>query len=141
AWGEPLIYRGVPDDSLPPDVLRELDSYLEESHSKLLVFLPLRDPREKTGKNPPRSALLLESFATTTPIEQLVARLEVIAKHTGSALYNAASYRQIPLRFLWQPVARVQAGLGGKTKAILYSVAAALFLLLMALIFVPYPLK
>ncbi|MGE3804186.1 MAG: GAF domain-containing protein, partial [Gemmataceae bacterium] len=29
AWGEPLRFRGERDDTLPPDLLKELDSYLE----------------------------------------------------------------------------------------------------------------
>ncbi len=49
-WGEKLIYQGMKDDSLPPDVLTALDAYLAESNSKLLVILPLRDDRESESK-------------------------------------------------------------------------------------------
>jgi hypothetical protein len=47
----------------------------------------------------------------------------------------------VPLKWLWLPIAKVQNGLGGKTKAIISSIAAAAVLLLAAMIFVPYPLK
>ncbi|MBV9122190.1 MAG: secretion protein HlyD, partial [Planctomycetes bacterium] len=40
-WGEKLVYSGTKDDSLPPNVLKALDAFLAESHSKLLVILPL----------------------------------------------------------------------------------------------------
>jgi hypothetical protein len=139
-WGEILVYRGVPDNSLPPDVLHDLDAYLDESHSKVLILMPLRESREKAPAIA-RSALLLESFATTQSVEQQLGRLDVVGRHTASALFNAVAYRQIPLRFLWLPLARLQSGLGGKTRAILAGVAAALVLLVAALIFVPYPLK
>ncbi len=33
-WGEKLIYTGLKDDTLPPDVLDALDAYLAESNSK-----------------------------------------------------------------------------------------------------------
>src|SRR5262249_3758719 len=132
-WGEILVYRGIPDDSLPPDVLRDLDAYLEESHSKLLILMPLGESREKSPAAS-RSALLLESFAATASVEQQQARLEVVGRHAVSALYNAVAYRQIPLRFLWQPVARVQSGFGGKTRAIIASIAAAVVLLVATLI-------
>jgi hypothetical protein len=143
-WGEKLVYQGAPDDTLPPAVVRDLDGYLEESPSKLLVVLPLRDERDQREGQPPRkprAALVLECFEPEVPVEQLVARLEVVARHATSALHNAALYRHVPLRFLWQPLAWVQAGLGGKERAIVFSVAAAVLTLIAALVFVPYPLK
>ena len=140
-WGEKLVYAGTKDDSLPPDVNKALDAYLAESNSKVLVLLPMRDEREKESKKPPRSAMLLECFETTTESQQLVARLEAVGKHAVSALYNAVEYRRIPFRWVWLPMAKVQEGLGGKARAIM----AGIFLLLVALgsvlYLVPYPLK
>src|SRR5262249_4176317 len=140
-WGEKLIYQGTKDDSLPPAVLKALDEYLAESNSKLLVIVPLKDERESESKKPPRSALMMEWFDPAQSPEQLVARLEVVGRHATSALYNAAEHRRIPMRFIWQPLAKVQEGLGDKARAILYSIAAALTLLILILVFVPYPLK
>ena len=140
-WGEKLVYTGTKDDTLPPKVLDALDNYLAESNSKLLVALPLRDEREKESKKPGRSALLMECFEPSSTTEQLLARLEVIGKHSVSALYNAVEHRRIPMRFIWQPLAKIQDGLGGKAKAIIYSILAGLVVLLAVLIFVPYPLK
>jgi hypothetical protein len=141
AWGEKLIYQGTKDDSLPPAVLQALDAYLAESNSKLLVVLPLKDERESESKKPPRSGLMMECFDPAQSPEQLVARLEVVGRHAASALYNAAEHRRIPMRFIWQPIAKVQEGLGGKARAIIISIAAGLFLLLLLFVFVPYPLK
>jgi hypothetical protein len=140
-WGEKLVYQGVQDDSLPPDVLRALDNYLAESNSKLLVVLPLRDEREEKSKKPPRSALMMESFDPALAPDQLIARLEVVGKHATSALYNAAEYRRIPMRFLWLPLAKLQDGVGGKARAITLSVIAGVAVLAAVLVFVPYPLK
>jgi hypothetical protein len=140
-WGEKLIYKGTHDDSLPPTVLHALDAYLAESNSKLLVILPLRDEREAESKKPPRSGLMMECFDPASAPEQLIARLEVIGRHATSALYNAAEHRRIPMRFIWQPLAKVQDGLGGKARAIILASAAAVAALTLAMIFVPYPLK
>jgi hypothetical protein len=140
-WGEKLTYSGTKDDSLPPNVLEALDNYLAESNSKFLVAMPLKDEREEDSKKPPRSALLMECFEPSSSTEQLLARLEVVGRHSTSALYNAVEHKRIPLRFLWHPLARVQEGLGGKTKAIVYSILAALVVLIGVLVFVPYPLK
>lgn len=140
-WGEKLIYTGVKDDTLPPDVLDALDNYLAESNSKLLVLMPLKDERESESKRPARSALLMECFDPSSTPDQLVSRLEVVGRHATSALYNAVEHRRIPMRYIWMPIAKVQEGLGGKARAITYSIAAAVLLLIGAMIFVPYPLK
>lgn len=147
AWGEKLVYSGAKDDTLPPDVLDALDEYLSESHSKLLVVLPLRDEREIENENkhniinPPRSVLVMEAFEPNAAPEQLVAQLEVVGRHAASALYNAVEHKRIPMRFIWQPIATVQEGLGGKTRAIVYSITAAVVLVLILMVVWPYPLK
>ena len=140
-WGEKLVYSGTKDDTLPPGVLNALDAYLAESNSKLLVALPLRDERETDLKRPTRSILLMESFEPPAAVDQIVSRLEVISKHITPALYNAGEHRRIPMRFLWLPLAALQDGLGGKTKAIITLVLMALVVLIGALIVVPYPLR
>lgn len=141
AWGEKLVYTGAQDDSLPPDVLKALDEYLAESNSKVLILLPLKDDREEAAQKKPRSGLLMECFETNLPPEQLLSRLEVIAKHSTPALYNASEYRRIPFRFIWLPLAALQDGLGGRTKAIVYASMAGVLALVLAMILVPYPLR
>ncbi|HZZ77516.1 MAG TPA: hypothetical protein VFE62_03295 [Gemmataceae bacterium] len=141
AWGEKLIYTGTKDDALPPKVLHALDAYLGESNAKVVVVMPLHDERDKESKKPARSALVMECFETNLQPEQLIARLEVVGRHAGPALYNALEYRRIPMRFLWLPLAYLQDGLGGKTKAIITAVTAGIAALIIAMIFVPFPLR
>jgi len=140
-WGEKLVYSGIKDDTLPPDVLKALDDYLAESNSKMLCVLPLRDEREKENKKLARSALMIECFEPNTAPEQLVARTEVIGRHAASGLYNAVEHRRIPMRFIWGPMAAVQDGLGGKARAILACIGVALLIVVGVLIFVPGTLK
>lgn len=144
-WGERLVFSGTKDDTLPPKVLDALDAYLAESHSKLLVIMPLRDERDGDGKDkpkqPPRSALVMECFESPPDQQQTLARLDVVARHATSALYNAVEHRRIPMRFLWMPLAKLQEGLGGKTRAIVLAVVVALSLIAASLYALPYPLK
>jgi hypothetical protein len=144
-WGEKLVFTGTRDDALPPGVLSSLDAYLQESPSKLLVVLPLSDEREGDGKDKPklpqRSAIMMECFETPTESAQTIARLEVVGRHASSALFNSIEYRRIPMRFLWMPLAKLQEGLGGKTRAIWMSVVAALAIIVTGLIVLPLPLK
>ncbi|HEY7329472.1 MAG TPA: hypothetical protein VH592_17670 [Gemmataceae bacterium] len=139
-WGEKLIFSGTRDDSLPPRVLTALDHYLAESNSKLLVVQPLRDDRE-TGKRPPRSALVMECFEPPAEPQQLIARLDVVARHATPALYNAVEHRRIPGRWVWQPLAKLQDGIGGKAKAITAVVVGLLSFLVAMLFLVPYELE
>jgi hypothetical protein len=140
-WGEKLVYSGTKDDTLPPAVLRALDNYLEESNSKLLLVMPLRDTREEKSKRPARSILMMECFEPQASPEQMTSRMEVVAKHAASALYNAWEYRKIPFRTVWMPMAKVQEGLGGKTKAIVLGITFGVAVLAASLVVVPYPLK
>jgi hypothetical protein len=146
-WGEKLVYRGTRDETLPPKVLQALDDYLAEQNPKLLVLLPVRDEREKPKEGskealrPVRSAILMEMFdppEQTGPIEQ---KLEVVAAHSATALYNAAEMKRVPLKPLWWPLMKVQQGLGGKARFWTYFTVASLVLLTVALTFIPYPLK
>ena len=41
--------------------------------------------------------------------DPLIQRLEVIGKHAAPALYNAAEMKRVPLKFLWWPLAKIQA--------------------------------
>lgn len=140
-WGERLVYAGSRDEGLPPDLLTALDLFLAESNSKFLVVQPLRDERDTDEKKPARSALVLESFDPPVSTDQMLAKLEVVARHSTSALYNSLEHERIPMRWVWMPIAQLQEGLGGKTRAIVYGVAGGLLFLILFMIICPYPLK
>jgi hypothetical protein len=140
-WGEPLVFKGSKDAGLPPAVAESLDEYLHESQPKLLVVQPIRDEREKDATKPARSVVLLESFNPPENTEPIVQRLDVIAKHSAPALYNAAQMHRVPLKFLWWPLAKLQEGVGGKARFIGISVAVLLLLVALAMVLVPYPLR
>ena len=140
-WGEKLVFTGTKDDSLPPTVMTALDNYLAESTSKLLVIMPLKDERESGSKRPARSALMMESFDPSLTSEQMLARLDVVGKHSTSALYNAIEHKRIPFRFIWVPMAKVQEGFGGKAQAITAAVLLSIMALIVCMVVVPYPLK
>ena len=140
-FNDKLVFSGVKDETLPPDVAKALDDYLAESQPKLLVVTPIRDEREKNNDKPARSVLLMEVFNPPEQTEALIQRLDVVGQHAASALYNAAELKRIPFKPLWWPVVKLQDGLGGKAK--LYTILAliGIALLTLAMMFVPYPLK
>ncbi len=107
----------------------------------MLVVLPLKDDREKDTKRPTRAVMMMECFEPQASSEQLLARLDVVSKHTTSALYNAIEHRRIPFRFLWMPLAKLQEGLGGQAQAIAWAVAIGVIVLVAGLVFIPWELR
>ncbi len=83
----------------------------------------------------------MECFESPAEPPQTIARLEVVGRHASSALFNAIEHRRIPMRFMWMPLAKLQEGLGGKTRAIVLAVVVALAILVTAMFVLPYPLK
>lgn len=146
-WGEKLVYRGSRDETLPPKVLEALDAYLTEQNPKLLVLVPIRDVREKPKEGskealkPVRSAVLMEMFDPPEDTAALEQKLDVIAAHSTTALYNASEMKRVPLKPLWWPLMQVQQGLGGKARFWTYFIATAAVLLILAFTVIPYPLK
>jgi hypothetical protein len=146
-WGEKLTYRGSRDETLPPRVLAALDAYLTEQNPKLLTIVPVRDDREKPKEGskealkPVRSAIMMEMFDPPEQTALMEQKLDVIAAHSATALYNAAEMKRVPFKPLWWPVMRVQQGLGGKARFWTFFAISALVLLTLAFTVIPYPLK
>lgn len=140
-WNERLVYSGTRDESLPPKVLTALDDYLAESNSKLLILMPLRDDRETEKERPCRSAMLVECFEPSFTADQLLTKAEIIGKHSAPALYNSLEHSRVPLRWALMPIANVRDVLRGKRLAWAAAIAAALAILVLALIFIQYPLR
>lgn len=138
AWGEKLVYRGVAEPTLPVDVAKALDAYLEVRASKLLVVMPLRADEETT--EPARFALVAETFEPELAPDQLVARLDVLGKHAQTALTNAAVYNGVWFRWLWRLLGRVFAGRASAGAGWSIGIVAAAALIA-ALVLVVAPLK
>ena len=142
-WGEKLVYQGKHDDSLPPKVAESLDRYLAESHCKLLIVVPLRDAREENARLPCSSALMVEAFEPSLTPDQLDQRLEIVAGHATSALYNAVQYRRMPLRTVSRLVGRLQERFRGRrlVKLALAAVLVAAVVVVFGFLHVPLRLE
>src|SRR5206468_147157 len=96
-WGEPLTYQGQRDDTLPPPVSAALDAYLAVSNSRLLIVLPLADPRLQ-GPTKIAGLILAECFGPGHEPQQLQQRLDFVARHVSPALSNALAMERLPLK-------------------------------------------
>ena len=137
---ETIVYQGGRDESLPPKILAALDTYLTLSNCRLLVALPLIDPRLE-GSSKVAGLLLAESFDATLQLQTLRPRLDFVARHIGPALSNALAMDRLPLKWLTRPLANVQHGLESKSRVRLLAFVSALVVLSALLTFVPLPLK
>jgi biotin carboxyl carrier protein len=139
-WGEPLVYDGTRDASLPAYVLGQLDDYLARSNSRVLLVLPLRsgNPAESRA---PNAALVSETFAATPSAEQLRGRAAILGKHAASALANALAHQQFPLRWLARPLAALQQATTGRGPTRLAVAALAVVVLTSLLVLIPTALR
>lgn len=139
-WNDRLVYNGERDETLPPKVLTALDKYLAESNSKMLIVAPLRDDREDKER-PCRSAMVIECFEPNLTAEALLARIDVVIKHTAPAMYNVLEHHRVPFRWALLPVANIRDSLRGKRGTWAMVIAAAAALLVAALVLIPWPLR
>ena len=141
ATGEPLWYTGDARD-LPPQIEAALEEYLDESHSKTLALLPLRQPApektpdgDKLKRPPPLLAMMIvEQFEDGAARQGLIEPSTMVAEHAAVALNNALAHHGLFLMPVWRALGRAT---GGKTfpKALL--VVGALLVAAIALVLVP----
>lgn len=135
--GEPLTYTGAPDESLPPAVRAALDPFLAESPSQLLVVLPLTTTNDKRVD----FSLVVECFETTTELDVLRHRLEVLGRHAAPALANAARYRRIPGARLLETLGECEEQLYRRRGLRWIACAVVALAVLGALVHIPAPLR
>ncbi len=133
AGKEPLCYTGA-TEGLPPQIQPLLESYVDRTHTKALLILPLW-PSEQLQPQPnrpapgptgqtlgveaaatdsvrssrtwPIGALVLEQFETAEIPEQMRGRLEMLARHGQTALSHSVQYEGIFLRPVWEALGRL----------------------------------
>jgi len=94
---EPLWYAGAADD-LPPEIEDPLNAYVDESHTRALVVLPLKEPKneERAAQPKPFGALIVEQFYGGLD-ERLRETIAVMHGHSALALHNAMEVQGGPL--------------------------------------------
>jgi hypothetical protein len=110
-WGEKVVFTGEVDGTLPARIQEALREYLAERPSQFLVVQPLQAERPGQPSKPARAALVMECYERPADTAPMLRQMDMVAQHAASALRNAAEYRRIPLRFLWQSLADVREGL------------------------------
>lgn len=110
--GEGLWYAGD-TANLAPQVEKAVNAYVDESHTKQIAVLPLRehDPHAD-DKTRPRvrenilGAIVIEQLVDSRPPEGLMQRVDVVRRHSSTALTNAQSHEGLFLLPLWRAIGK-----------------------------------
>jgi biotin carboxyl carrier protein len=112
--GEDVWYSGD-TSNMAPQVEKALDAYVDESHTKAIAILPLKEPRDEEARfatdeehDPARviGALIVEQMVDSRTPEGFLQRVEVVRTHSATALTNALEYEGLFLMPLWRFLGR-----------------------------------
>jgi hypothetical protein len=119
--GEPLWYGGSTED-LPPQIEEAIEDYVDQSYTKSLAVIPLREPKQietgapgtggqvaveelsHTGKI--IGALVIEQIESDIPRDILAPRLDLVYEHSARALTNAIDHNSLFLMPVWRTIGK-----------------------------------
>jgi multidrug efflux pump subunit AcrA (membrane-fusion protein) len=115
AAGEPIWYTGDTAD-MAPQVEDALQEYVDESHSKTVAVLPLRragpseaekeQPDEPQNVPPAVGALIVEQIEDSRVASSLYQRVDVVCRHSATAMANAMEHENLFLMPLWRSLGK-----------------------------------
>ena len=104
-------------EGLPPEIIKRLNDYLDESHCRTLAVLPLlKRPDEQAElefkpsqrKKPEKmGALIIEYFDSDVTQEKVADQVALVRNHAEIATANSLQHSQIFLRPLWKRMGEV----------------------------------
>ncbi len=148
---DPLWYSGSTED-LPPQVEEALEEYVEESHSKSIVILPLRRPikEDKGGELDDDSiadrdsakgeiigALIVEQIETELPRATLGPRIDLVFEHGSRSLSNCLDYNNLFLMPVWRAIGKATWVLRARTLPKTIAISLAVVAAALVLAFMP----
>lgn len=141
---EPLWYTGD-TRNLAPQIEEAVQEYVDEAHTKMIAVLPLqREPptdRDDTEKHddlePPIGALIVEQIEDSRIPEAMVHRVNVVARHSTTALANAIEHNDLFLMPVWRVLGKTKLVLRARTLPWAISIAVAVIAAILFLVFFP----
>lgn len=153
AAGEPLWYNGQPQD-LPPQIENALQEYIDESHTKSLAVIPIRerevsdDPDEmgqdesitEDGTGDVIGALIVEQIDAPQSRDLLNPKVELVKHHSARALSNSLEHNNLFLMPVWRALGNAKLLVKAKTlpKTLFFSALTIGVLLAM---FIPWQFR
>ncbi len=148
ATGEPIWYTGDTRD-MAPQVEDAVQEYIDEAHSKTVAVLPLKrpelsddeDPGEYHVPEPPFGALIVEQIEDSRVPESMKQRVNVVCRHSATALGNSLEHQNLFLMPLWRAIGKARWVFHARTLPKTISITAAILLLIIILIVWPANFK
>ena len=144
--GDDLWFDGD-TSNLAPQLEKVVNAYVDESQTKQLAVLPLREAdleeskpgeRKKKKRENILGAIVIEQLVDQKQPEGMLQRIEVVRRHSSTSLTNAQEYEGLFLMPLWRLLGKAQVLTTARNlpKTILgtLALAGAIF----ALCYVPY---
>jgi multidrug efflux pump subunit AcrA (membrane-fusion protein) len=140
ATGDAVWYTGETQD-LAPQVEKAVEEYVDEAHSKTVAILPLKRPEPPEDVDPSKraepeqafGALIIEQIEDSRVPASMIQRVEVVSRHSATALGNALEHQNLFLMPLWRTLGKtrwvLQARTLPKTLAISGAVLAVILFL------------
>ena len=148
--GDPFRYDGS-IGSIPKQLEEPLADFIQESGTRFLLIVPLREPERLVKPEEPMGgasskqveraaigALIVEQMASSQPSTLLKSTLDSVVDHIAAAAYNARAHSTIFLLPLWRSTGRFFEWLRGRRLAIAAAILALLGAAAAALVLVPW---
>ena len=149
--GEPLWYGGSTED-LPPQIEEAIEDYVDQSYTKSLAVIPLREPKQidvgntATGGLPAEElahtgkingALIIEQIESDIPRDILAPRLDLVYEHSAAALSNAIDHNSLFLMPIWRAIGKSRWVVEARMLPRTVTITATILLLLLAGLVIP----
>jgi multidrug efflux pump subunit AcrA (membrane-fusion protein) len=134
--GDDLWFTGDTSD-LAPQVEKAVNAYVDESHTKQLAVLPLRESDKEIDESPEAKqdkkrenilgAIVIEQLVDSRPPDGMLQRIDVVRRHSATALTNAQEFEGLFLLPVWRLLGKTQVLVTARNlpKTILASIAIA----------------
>jgi multidrug efflux pump subunit AcrA (membrane-fusion protein) len=138
--GEDLVYTGN-TEGFAPDIRDALETYVDESGSKVVIVTLLHKPDTDTTKEKAAfGCLISEQIGDELAPTDMHARTEVVSRHASTALWNAQDHDKIFLLPLLKVMGSPWRFFRGRTLAKIVAVLLSIVALILILTFVPWKL-
>ncbi|MEA1950133.1 MAG: HlyD family efflux transporter periplasmic adaptor subunit [Planctomycetota bacterium] len=144
--GDPIWYTGD-TSAMAPQVEDAVQEYVDDSHSKTVAVLPLsrpglreeeQDPDKPEEPDEPIGALIVEQIEDSRIAETMLQRVDVVAKHSSTALSNAMEHQNLFLMPVWRALGNTRWIFQARTLPKTISISLAVLAVILALVFVPW---
>ncbi|MGD0899182.1 MAG: HlyD family efflux transporter periplasmic adaptor subunit, partial [Thermoguttaceae bacterium] len=144
ATGDPVWYAGDTRD-LAPQVEDAIQEYVDEAHSKMIAVLPLGRPKpdqeadaaEREAAEEPIGALVVEQIEDNRVASALTQRIEVVCRHSSTALANAMEHQSLFLMPVWRTIGKSRVLVKARTLPKTLSIGGGVLAVLLVLFIWP----